>query len=62
MRVDTMSSIVTFFFCTMEVSNHSSVPPGRWCPMSVPGAMTLYEFFTRTHRLFESIAGRIDCG
>ena len=25
-------------------------PPGGSCPMSVPRAVTLYEFFTRTHR------------
>ena len=30
--------------------------------MSVPGARTLYEFFTRTHSASESIAGRMLCG
>mmetsp|Transcript_6657 Transcript_6657/g.22445 ORF Transcript_6657/g.22445 Transcript_6657/m.22445 type:complete len:326 (-) Transcript_6657:387-1364(-) len=61
-RVDTISNIVTFFFLTMLVSSQSVSPPGRVCPISVPGARTLYEFFTRTHRLALSMAGRMDCG
>mmetsp|Transcript_32427 Transcript_32427/g.103211 ORF Transcript_32427/g.103211 Transcript_32427/m.103211 type:complete len:234 (-) Transcript_32427:714-1415(-) len=61
MRDETMSSMTTLDFFTMDVRRDSVMSRSSW--MTVPGAEMLYEFFTRTLRLPPcSMAGRIACG
>mmetsp|Transcript_15695 Transcript_15695/g.51500 ORF Transcript_15695/g.51500 Transcript_15695/m.51500 type:complete len:269 (+) Transcript_15695:167-973(+) len=60
MRVETMSSSVTFFLTTMEVRRESSID--RLRRMTVPGEAGLYEFFTRTTVVSSPMHGCIAWG